>query len=245
MFSSKTKRAFVSSVAVDRTDRVDRPERLERPERIERPDRPERVERGDRAGPGTDAPRLSGIPSIISADMTIRGNLKCPGRLQIEGTVLGDIEVGQLVISDGAIVQGEIDAQEVEISGSLTGLVRAREITLKATARVLGDLHHEVLAIEPGAKLEGQCKRFSENEGAAGHEPPAQAAAILAAPTQWATAPWASAQDVSGQGGPGSRIAGQWGPVQDAPGQAGPRPLPELAIPDRLHPSKTALSGVA
>ena len=53
-----------------------------------------------------------------------------------------------------------LDAQEVEISGALTGLVRAREITLKATARVVGDLHHEVLAIDPGAQLEGQCRRL-------------------------------------------------------------------------------------
>jgi cytoskeletal protein CcmA (bactofilin family) len=105
--------------------------------------------------------RTSGVPSIISADMTIRGNLKCAGRLQIEGTVLGDIEVGQLIISDGAMVQGEIDAQDVEISGALTGLIRAREISLKSTARVIGDLHHEVLAIDPGAQLEGQCRRLS------------------------------------------------------------------------------------
>jgi len=113
------------------------------------------------------SPRPSGVPSIISADMTIRGNLKCAGRLQIEGTVLGDIEVGQLVISDGAVVQGEIDAQEVEISGALTGLVRAREITLKATARVVGDLYQEVLAIDPGAQLEGQCRRLINESGSA------------------------------------------------------------------------------
>ena len=122
----------------------------------------------DETVPAGASIRTSGVPSIISADMTIRGNLKCPGRLQIEGTVLGDIEVGQLVVSDGAVVQGEIDAQEVEISGALTGLVRAREITLKATARVVGDLHHEVLAIDPGAQLEGQCRRLgSENQGGA------------------------------------------------------------------------------
>ena len=112
-------------------------------------------------------PRPGGVPSIISADMTIRGNLKCAGRLQIEGTVLGDIEVGQLEISDGAVVQGEIDAQEVEISGTLTGLVRAREITLKAAARVVGDLYQEVLAIDPGAQLEGQCRRLSADTAAA------------------------------------------------------------------------------
>ena len=121
------------------------------------------------------SPRPSGVPSIISADMTIRGNLKCAGRLQIEGTVLGDIEVGQLVISDGAVVQGEIDAQEVEISGTLTGLVRAREITLKSAARVVGDLYQEVLAIDPGAQLEGQCRRLT-NETAATVPPRPEAA---------------------------------------------------------------------
>jgi hypothetical protein len=29
------------------------------------------------------SPRPTGVPSIISADMTIRGNLKCASRLQI------------------------------------------------------------------------------------------------------------------------------------------------------------------
>jgi cytoskeletal protein CcmA (bactofilin family) len=104
-------------------------------------------------------PPPSGVPSIISSDMTVRGNLQSSGRLQIEGTVVGDIEVAQLVVADGAVIQGEITAESVEISGALTGLIRAHEITLKSSARVVGDVYYEVLTMEPRSELEGQCRR--------------------------------------------------------------------------------------
>ena len=115
------------------------------------------------------------VAGIADGSILKSVGMKCAGRLQIEGTVLGDIKMGHLVISDGVVVRGEIDAQEVEISGTLTGLVRAREITLKATARVVGDLYQEVLAIDPGAQLEGQCRRLT-NESAAAVPPRPEAA---------------------------------------------------------------------
>lgn len=116
---------------------------------------------GDRPAP---LPRASGVPSIISADMTIRGDLKSQGDLHVEGTVLGDIDVGQLVVADGATIRGEIVAQGVRICGGVTGLIRARDVVLTATARVIGDIHHEVLSIEAGAQLEGQCRRLGDEK---------------------------------------------------------------------------------
>lgn len=140
-----------------------------------------RNKRGTAEGPAmietasaAELPRPSGVPSIISTDMTISGNLKSPGRLQIEGTVLGDIEVGQLVVTDGAVIKGEINAQEVEISGALTGIIRANEVTLKSSARVTGDVYYEVLMMERGAELEGQC-RLKANEAKAASPAPADA----------------------------------------------------------------------
>ena len=115
------------------------------------------------------------VAGIADGSILKSVGMKCAGRLQIEGTVLGDIKMGHLVISDGVVVQSEIDAQEVEISGTLTGLVRAREITLKTTALVVGDLYQEVLAIDPGAQLEGQCHRLT-NESESSVPPHPEAA---------------------------------------------------------------------
>ncbi len=105
-------------------------------------------------------PKASGVPSIISAEMIIRGDLKSPGDLQIEGAVMGEIEVGKLVIAEGGRVEGNITAQNVKICGALHGSVRASMVTLTATARVIGDIHHELLAIETGGQLEGMARRI-------------------------------------------------------------------------------------
>ena len=103
---------------------------------------------------------MPGVPSIVSADMTIRGDLTGGGDLQVEGKVFGRIEVGHLVIAQGGAVEGDVVASAVGVSGMLRGSIRAGSVTLSSTARVQGDILHEVLAIEAGAEIEGQCKRL-------------------------------------------------------------------------------------
>jgi cytoskeletal protein CcmA (bactofilin family) len=108
-----------------------------------------------------DRRRVSTVPSVVSADMTIRGDLLGAGDLQIEGKVFGRIHVGHLVIAETGEVEGDIVAKAVGIFGALRGSIRAGSVTLSATAKVQGDILHDVLAIEAGAQLEGQCKRLS------------------------------------------------------------------------------------
>lgn len=109
----------------------------------------------------TPAPRPTGVPSIISPDMTIRGDLTGGGDLQIEGKVVGRVDIGHLVIAEGGCVEGEVLAHAVRVSGTVTGSIRASSVALTKTARVQGDIYHEVLAIEAGAQLEGQCRRIT------------------------------------------------------------------------------------
>jgi len=105
--------------------------------------------------------RPSGVPSIISAEMTIHGDLQSTGDLQVEGHVIGEIDAAKLVIAEGGSVTGNIISGDVRISGTLSGTARAAKITLTATARVEGDLYHEILAIEAGGQLEGQSRRLT------------------------------------------------------------------------------------
>jgi cytoskeletal protein CcmA (bactofilin family) len=41
-------------------------------------------------------------------------------------------------------------------------MIRAKSVFLASTARMAGDVEHESLAIEPGAYIEGHCKRITE-----------------------------------------------------------------------------------
>ncbi len=98
-------------------------------------------------------------PSLISTDLEITGNLQTSGEVQLDGNVTGDINCAKLVIGEKAIFAGHIEADEVMIRGQVTGRIKARDVHLAKTARVIGDIWHDSLAIDAGAFLDGHCKR--------------------------------------------------------------------------------------
>ena len=104
-------------------------------------------------------------PSIISADLSINGNLNSGGDIQVDGTVEGDIVSNTLTISGSATVRGAIEAETVVIAGSVTGQIKARHVTLSKTARVIAGVVQERLSIEPGAFFEGNCRHFPGEGG--------------------------------------------------------------------------------
>ncbi len=106
----------------------------------------------------------SGVPSIISPDLKIVGDLKSNGDIQIDGTIEGDINSRLLTVGEQAVVEGCIVADTVRISGTVKGQIKARMVHLDKQARVTGDLIHETLTMEAGALLEGQVKRLEPSK---------------------------------------------------------------------------------
>jgi cytoskeletal protein CcmA (bactofilin family) len=117
---------------------------------------------GSVASSSSNAPK--GGLSVINADLRISGDLISESDVQVDGFVNGDIRTKTLTIGQHGEVRGEIVADRVRICGSVNGQIRARDVSLAESAKVIGDILHESLAIEPGAHLEGHCRRV---EGAA------------------------------------------------------------------------------
>ena len=106
------------------------------------------------------ASRKASAPSLISADLRIVGDLSCAGDIHIDGTVEGDIRSSKMLVGEGSQVHGSISADEVRVCGTVVGQIHARRIELTKTARVTGDIVHELLSIESGAHIEGNCRRM-------------------------------------------------------------------------------------
>lgn len=102
----------------------------------------------------------SGVPSIISADLRVTGNLKSDGDIQVDGHIEGDIDSATLTVGEGAHVKGHISCESVRICGTVDGAVKAKSVVMAKTARVIGDIIHDSLAIEAGAFIEGNIKRL-------------------------------------------------------------------------------------
>ena len=108
----------------------------------------------DRANDGP-----SGLPSIVSKDMTITGNLVSPGTIQVEGTVVGDIECHELTLGESGEVRGHIKCETAAIHGTVAGELQVTTVAISASAKIKGDIVHENVSIEAHARVEGQLIR--------------------------------------------------------------------------------------
>ncbi|MCU4651752.1 polymer-forming cytoskeletal protein [Roseibacterium sp. SDUM158016] len=101
-------------------------------------------------------------PSVLSSDLTIVGNLRTTGDIQVEGTIQGDIRAHLLTVGESANIEGEIVADDIVVTGKVTGRVRGLKVRLTSTARVEGDIIHKTIAIESGAHFEGSVQRAED-----------------------------------------------------------------------------------
>ena len=110
-------------------------------------------------------------PSLLSSDLTIKGNVLTSGDIQIEGTIEGDVRAHLLTVGESATIKGEISADDVVVNGRVVGRLRGLKVRLTATARVEGDIVHKTIAIESGAYFEGSVQRQEDPLGNAGQRP--------------------------------------------------------------------------
>jgi cytoskeletal protein CcmA (bactofilin family) len=105
--------------------------------------------------------RTDQIPfSIIASDMTVIGDLETEGVVRIEGRIRGTVRVGsQVLVAQGAVIEGDLHTQEAVIAGQVSGAIHARErIELQATALVVGDILTPRISIVEGARVTGEVK---------------------------------------------------------------------------------------
>jgi cytoskeletal protein CcmA (bactofilin family) len=97
--------------------------------------------------------------NIISEGTLIKGDISSNGDIRIDGEHVGNITVkGRLVIGPKGKVEGEINCNNIEVSGFLKGKLTAVElVTMKATAKIEGDIIAGKLSVEPGSIFTGTC----------------------------------------------------------------------------------------
>ena len=104
------------------------------------------------------------IKSLIAQGSRIEGHLKFTDGLRGDGECFGNITANaespsMLVISEQAVVFGEISADLVIINGTVRGPVHAKELLeLQPKARIEGDVHYRALEMHQGAGIAGQLK---------------------------------------------------------------------------------------
>jgi cytoskeletal protein CcmA (bactofilin family) len=95
--------------------------------------------------------------TVIGSSIVIDGEISGDEDLVIQGTVKGRIALKESLIVEGSgVVEADIETQNVEIAGQVTGNISASDrVELKSDCRVVGDIKAPRVLIADGASFKG------------------------------------------------------------------------------------------
>lgn len=110
-------------------------------------------------GENGNAPSSNSQTTIIGSTVHVEGTFASTESMEIYGSVKGTIETTQDVfVGPEAKITANVNAKTLVIAGKIEGNVNATEkVELQGTAHVEGDITTDIISIETGAVLQGQC----------------------------------------------------------------------------------------
>ena len=100
----------------------------------------------------------NGGETIIAEGVKVEGDFTSDGNVIIEGMVHGNVAAkGDVIVGTNAIIDADLSADNLMLSGKIKGNVRVAEKTdLAASSTLEGDLTTRVLNIVAGATVNGK-----------------------------------------------------------------------------------------
>jgi len=97
--------------------------------------------------------------NVIAKNTTIKGEIISDGDYRIDGVLEGDLKTkGRVIIGSGGVVNGTVEALNTDIEGTFSGkLIVEKILTVKAIAKISGEVVVGKLSIEPGAAFNASC----------------------------------------------------------------------------------------
>lgn len=105
--------------------------------------------------------KLDSIPisSVIGNDIQFKGDIHGESVIRIDGRVEGNIHSKKgIILGESAYVEGYMESDNIIIFGHLKGTVKSKELILKSTGSVQGDIVTDSLEVEMGSKYDGNLK---------------------------------------------------------------------------------------
>jgi cytoskeletal protein CcmA (bactofilin family) len=99
---------------------------------------------------------------VIAKELKIVGSVTAEGLVWVYGQIDGELHCSSLVIDKDAHISGTVRAERVVVDGKVEGPIQGRRVILKSRAQVIGDIHHQSLAIENGF-LDGRSVQIRGN----------------------------------------------------------------------------------
>ena len=97
--------------------------------------------------------------NTIGAGTIVTGDIQSKGDIRLDGILKGSVNTsGKVVLGKEGIIEGDVMCNSADISGTLKAKITVSQLlSLKATAKLNGEIITNKLSIEPGAAFTGSC----------------------------------------------------------------------------------------
>ncbi|NLL05763.1 MAG: polymer-forming cytoskeletal protein [Clostridiaceae bacterium] len=104
--------------------------------------------------------------TIIGINSKFEGNIETKGTIRIDGKVFGNLKIdGDVYVGKDATITGNINANNIFISGRVEGNVESKGILkIQSSAKLYGDITVFSIVTEEGSEFEGNCKMLSATQ---------------------------------------------------------------------------------
>jgi len=103
------------------------------------------------------------LKSFLGTQSELQGDLKIKGILRLDGIVSGRIQADQVILSETALIKGEIVAKRIIVGGKVEGTLRASDLLeIGKKGKVQGEIFAKKLLIIEGGEFNGQIDMSSD-----------------------------------------------------------------------------------
>ena len=103
------------------------------------------------------------LKSFLGTQSELQGELKIKGILRLDGAVSGKIEADQVIVSETAMIRGEILAKRIIVGGKVEGTLKATELLeIDKKGKVQGEIFARKLIVMEGGEFSGQIAMSSD-----------------------------------------------------------------------------------
>ena len=97
--------------------------------------------------------------NTIGAGTVVTGDVQSKGDIRVDRSLKGSLNTsGKVVLGKEGVIEGDVLCNSADISGTIKAKITVSQLlSLKATAKLNGDIITNKLSIEPGASFSGSC----------------------------------------------------------------------------------------
>jgi cytoskeletal protein CcmA (bactofilin family) len=109
---------------------------------------------------------MAKMGSFVGPQSEFQGELEVRGTLRMDGSFRGRVQAEEIIVSEGALIKGDVLAKRIIVGGRIEGSIRAPELVeIKSKGKVKGDIFTNNFSVMEGGEFNGKIEMGAKKAG--------------------------------------------------------------------------------